>query len=80
VELTQRCTNVPDAQTDGFDVEIVTSLMEDGLIDGDNLVMELNYGEIDTEYKSFRTRFSSTFGIGVPALGRICGLTIGYAK
>lgn len=53
VELTQRFTNVPDAQTDGFDVEIVSSLIEDGLIDGDNLVMELNYGEIDTEYKSF---------------------------
>ncbi len=178
VSLTQRFTNVPDAQTDGWDVEVVASLMESGIIDGDNLIAEVNYGKIDTEYNSpvdfngddvddgafpwnqvpdytyfvaltythpamggemtyrssftyidsfigggtnldpisffqdqelwdasirfdsggdsrwsatlfgknlsdeeymaFRTRFSSTFGIGVPAIGRTWGLTLGY--
>ena len=52
VSLTQRFTNVPDAQTDGWDFEMIASVMEDGLIDGDNLVLEFNYGKIDTEYKS----------------------------
>ena len=52
VSLTQRFTNVADAETDGFDIEIVASLMEDGAIDGDNLVLEFNYGEIDTKYNS----------------------------
>lgn len=53
VSLTQRFTNVPDSNTEGFDIEIVASLMEDGFIDGDNLILEVNYGEIDTEYESF---------------------------
>ena len=178
VSLTQRFTNVPDAKTNGFDIELVASLMEDSMIEGDNLIMEVNYGQIDTEYNSpvdfngdlvddgsypwnqvpdytynvamtythpayegqmtyrtsytyiddfiggctnldpisffqaqklwdasirfdsggdsrwsatlfgknlndeqymaFRTRFSTTFGIGVPALGRTWGLTLGY--
>ncbi|MBT4160055.1 MAG: TonB-dependent receptor, partial [Gammaproteobacteria bacterium] len=178
VSLTQRFNNVPDAKADGFDIELVASLMEDGAIEGDNLILEVNYGRIDTEYGSdvdfngdgvedgsfpwnqvpdytyfaaltyslpafggnmtyrtsytyidsfigggtnldpisfyqdqklwdasiryasggdsrwtatlfgknlsdeeymaFRTRFSSAFGIGVPALGRTWGLTIGY--
>jgi outer membrane receptor protein involved in Fe transport len=32
----------------------------------------------DEEYMAFRTRFSSTFGIGVPALDQTWGLTLGY--
>jgi iron complex outermembrane receptor protein len=178
VSLTQRFTNVSDSETDGIDIEIVASLMEDGVIEGDNLVLEVNYGKIDAKYNSpvdfngdgiddssnpwnqmpdhtyftaltythpafggsmtyrtsytyidgfigggtnldpisfyqdqklwdatvrfqsggdarlsatlfgknlgdeeymaFRTRFSSAFGIGVPALGRTWGLTFGY--
>ncbi len=52
VSLTQRFTNVPSAETDGWDLELVASVMEDGIIEGDNLILELNYGTIDTEYKS----------------------------
>ena len=178
VSLTQRFTNVPDSESKGFDIELVSSLMEGGIVEGDNLIMEINYGKIDTDYNSavdfngdnvddgsfpwnqvpdytyfvamtytrplhegqmtlrtsytyidsfigggtnldpisfyqdqtlwdaslrfdsggdskwsatlfgknlsdeeymaFRTRFSSTFGIGVPALGRTWGLTLGY--
>jgi len=52
VSLTQRFTNVPDAETDGFDVELVASVIESGIVDGDNLILEFNYGEIDTDYKS----------------------------
>jgi hypothetical protein len=32
----------------------------------------------DEEYMAFRTRFSSAFGIGVPALDRTYGVTFGY--
>lgn len=52
VSLTQRFTNVPDAKTDGFDIELVASVIESGIVEGDNLILELNYGKIDTEYKS----------------------------
>jgi len=52
VSLTQRFTNVPDAQTDGWDFEMIASVMEGGFVDGDNLVLEFNYGAIDTDYKS----------------------------
>lgn len=52
VSLTQRFTNVSDSQTDGWDFEMLASLMEDGIVDGDNLVLEFNYGQIDTDYKS----------------------------
>ncbi len=52
VSLTQRFTNVPDSETDGFDIELVASVVEDGIVEGDNLILEINYGEIDTEYNS----------------------------
>lgn len=52
VSLTQRFTNVPDSRADGWDIEMIASLMDGGMVEGDSLIWELNYGKIDTEYKS----------------------------